>query len=64
MKVARHEVPENGAKRDIRPARDDRLAASAREAVCGRPGANFRSSLPGRSALKTLTRHFVSGYFH
>jgi hypothetical protein len=63
VKVAQYEVLGNGAKRYVRPGRDDRkhsaFGLAARSAI-----AIGRSSRPGRIALlATLTQHFVLGYF-
>jgi hypothetical protein len=60
---AQYEVLGNDAKRPISPARDDRnvrLSLACVSAIAG----ICRSSRPGRILLKTLTQHFVLGYFH
>jgi hypothetical protein len=67
VKVAQYEVLGNDAKRHVRPGRDDRkrpaFGLARRSAI-----ANFRSIVPSASgtdsSLKTLTQHFVLGYFH
>ena len=64
MKVAQYEVLGSEAKRHVRPVRDERNArllvfarGSAIAGIC-------RSSRSGTdSSLKTLTQHFVLGYF-
>jgi hypothetical protein len=63
VKVAQYESAGNEAKRDVRPARDDRnirLWSRTRLGDCQHP-----SIVPSGtdSSLKTLTQHFVLGYF-
>ena len=65
MKVAQYEVLGNDAKRPVRPARDDRnvrLLVSHPLSDC-----HHWSIVPSASgtdtSLKTLTQHFVLGYF-
>ncbi|MGA8482533.1 MAG: hypothetical protein WB696_31565 [Chthoniobacterales bacterium] len=64
MKVAQHEVVGNGAKRDVRPGRDDR---NVRLLVSLMPLTSVSSldrPIRDGSLIKTLTQHFVLGYFH
>jgi hypothetical protein len=63
VKVAQYEVLGNDAKRPVRPARDDRNvrllvphAAQRLPPLVDRPSGTDTS-------LKTLTQHFVLGYF-
>jgi hypothetical protein len=64
VKVAQYEVLGNDAKRYVRPGRDDRKRSAfglARRSAIASIG---RSSRPGRiPLLRTLTQHFVLGYF-
>jgi hypothetical protein len=66
VKVAQYEVLGNDAKRHVRPVsvRDDRNVRLLVSHAARRLPAFGRSSHPGRIALlKTLTQHFVLGYF-
>jgi hypothetical protein len=63
VKVAQYEVLGNDAKRQVRPGRDDRIAwrlvsHAAHDCL-------HRSIVPSGTdrSLKTLTQHFVLGYF-
>jgi hypothetical protein len=61
MIVAQYEVLGNDAKRNARPARDDRLAACAREAICH--GLRVRLSLRDGAIFNAFSHHFVVGYY-
>jgi hypothetical protein len=64
VKVAQYEVLGNDAKRHVRPGRDDRNVRLLVSHAAQRLPAFGRSSRPGRiPLLRTLTQHFVLGYF-
>jgi hypothetical protein len=74
VKVAQYEVLGNDAKRQVRPGRDDRIAwrlvshaAQRLPASLDRPFLLRHPDYGGQagtdSSLKTLTQHFVLGYF-
>ncbi len=54
----------NDAKRNVRPGRDDRNIWLLISLMPLTRVSSPRSSHPGRSLFKTLTQHFVLGYFH
>jgi hypothetical protein len=63
MKVAQYEVLENDAKRHLRLARDDRnIRLESRMRLSDSQHSSIVPSGTDRS-LKTLTQHFVLGYF-
>jgi hypothetical protein len=62
MKVAQYDVLGNNAKRDVRPARDDRSVLAPRPLVCGFTGVSTRrSSRPGRPVF--FERHPSTSYW-
>ncbi len=62
MKEAQDEVLGNNAKRDVRPARDDRSVLAPRPLVCGFTSVSTRrSSRPGRPVF--FERHPSTSYW-
>jgi hypothetical protein len=64
MKVAQYEVLGIDAKRDIRPGRDDRDVWLLVFLMPFTSVSNLDRPIRDGSLIKTLTQHFVLGYFH
>src|SRR5258708_28991177 len=62
-KVAQYEVLRNDAKRHARPARDDRNARSFVSHTTPQAQPPIDRPFRDGSLIRTLTQHFVLGYF-